>query len=70
MKALNGIYAVCRLDMNEPEETVIISYETRYGKLNGNGNGMDFFACTLIKSDLSLNELKQYYSKTHLIKMR
>ena len=46
-----------------PEETVVIKNETRCGKLNGNGNGMDFFSCTLIKSDLSLNELKQHYSK-------
>ncbi|MBP2644004.1 MAG: hypothetical protein H6Q67_1891 [Firmicutes bacterium] len=32
------------------------------GKLNGNGNGMDFLACILIKSDLSLDELQQYFS--------
>jgi len=44
-----------------PEQTMIITKEARCGKLNGNGNGMDFFACALIESNLSLNELKQFY---------
>ena len=45
-----------------PQSTMQIEQKTICGKLNGNGNGMDFLVCTLIKSDLSLDELKQYYN--------
>lgn len=47
-----------------PEKTEFIENEVVCGKLNGNGNGMDFFASILVKSDLSLDELKQYYKNT------
>lgn len=33
------------------------------GKLNGNGNGMQYFGGILIKSDLTLKELENYYAK-------
>lgn len=33
------------------------------GKLVGNGNGMQYFGGILIKSELSLEELKTYYSQ-------
>lgn len=45
-----------------PRSTTQIEQKTICGKLNGNGNSMDFLVCTLIKSDLSLDELKQYYN--------
>jgi hypothetical protein len=44
-----------------PQNTEIIEKKQVCGKLNGNGNGMDFFACILIKSDLPLDDIKQYY---------
>ncbi len=46
---------------NLPDKAMILAKEARCGKLNGNGNGMDFFVCALLKSDLSINELKHYY---------
>ncbi|WP_157950296.1 hypothetical protein [Vallitalea okinawensis] len=49
-----------------PESTSLIEKEAVCGKLNGNGNGMDFFACILIKSDLSIDELMQYYDQEEL----
>ena len=44
-----------------PPITKILEKKEACGKLNGNGNGMDFFACILIQSDLSKADLKQYY---------
>ncbi|WP_172194252.1 hypothetical protein [Saccharibacillus qingshengii] len=44
-----------------PEDTVLVEMETAVGKLNGNGNGIDFFAGMLVRSDLSLSELIDYY---------
>ena len=35
---------------------------SRAGKFTGNGNGMQYFGAMLIKSDLSLAELDEYYS--------
>ena len=55
----------------------IIEYSTRSdikcidtqaicGKLNGCGNGMDFFSCTLIKTEIELSKLKNYYKDISL----
>jgi len=44
-----------------PQSIMQIEQKTICGKLNGNGNGMDFLVCTLVKSDLPLDALKQYY---------
>ncbi len=44
-----------------PKNTLLIEAEAVCGKLNGNGNGMDFFACILIKSNMSIEQIKQYY---------
>lgn len=48
-------------NLSLPYNTESVEREVACGKLNGNGNGMDYFACILIKSDLSLDELIQYY---------
>ena len=45
-----------------PEETELIDSLSKAGKLIGNGNGMQYFGAILIKSDLSLEELDDYYS--------
>jgi len=50
-----------------PSKTQMIESRSICGKLNGNGNGMDFFATILIKSDLSLNELQKYYSFANVV---
>lgn len=34
----------------------------RKGSKAGNGNGMQYLGCILLKSDLTLEELKDYYS--------
>ncbi|MGN1179921.1 MAG: hypothetical protein ACI4SD_01815 [Suilimivivens sp.] len=45
-----------------PEQTELVECISRAGKLVGNGNGMQFLGCILIKSNLTLEELKAYYS--------
>lgn len=49
-------------------KTQIIEKQSICGKLNGNGNGMDFLVTILVKSDLSLEELQKYYSFATVIK--
>ncbi len=49
-------------DIPLPEQTQIVESISRAGKLSGNGNGMQYFGAILIRSDLSLEELKAYYS--------
>lgn len=44
------------------EKTEILDSVSRAGKLAGNGNGMQYFGAILLKSDLSLNDLEDYYS--------
>lgn len=44
-----------------PEGTEILDSISVAGKLIGNGNGMQYFGAILIKSELSLDELNQYY---------
>ena len=44
-----------------PEKTELIESTSKAGKLIGNGNGMQYFGAILIRSDLTLNELSDYY---------
>lgn len=44
-----------------PEQTERLESISRAGKLTGNGNGMQYFGAILIRSELSLEELKTYY---------
>lgn len=44
-----------------PNETEVISENKYVGKLNGNGNGIDYFAGIIIDTKLSETELKKYY---------
>lgn len=46
-----------------PNNTELIESVYKAGKLAGNGNGMQYFGAILIKSELSLDELKEYYSE-------
>ena len=52
--------ALCEIPL--PEETELIESLSQAGKLTGNGNGMQYFGAILIRSDLSLEELDDYYS--------
>ena len=47
-----------------PEQTELIDTVSAEGKLVGNGNGMQYFGAILIKSELTLDELKNYYEST------
>lgn len=63
---INNYYAY-RIEMQLyetplPEKTEIIDSTSKAGKLVGNGNGMQYFGAILIKSKLSLENLRDYYS--------
>lgn len=45
-----------------PEQTKCIEKVSAAGKLSGNGNGMQYLGALLVKSDLSLKNLKKYYA--------
>lgn len=45
-----------------PDHTEYIESVYQAGKLVGNGNGMQYFGAILIKSELSLEELREYYA--------
>ena len=45
-----------------PEQTECIEKVSTAGKLSGNGNGMQYLGALLVKSDLSLKDLKKYYA--------
>ena len=45
-----------------PENTVLVDSLSVAGKLAGNGNGMQYMGAILIESDLSAEELTEYYS--------
>lgn len=44
-----------------PDNTQMIESLSKAGKLVGNGNGMQYFGAILIRSDLTLDELSNYY---------
>lgn len=45
-----------------PEKTELVDSLSKSGKLTGNGNGIQYFGAVLLKSELSLKELREYYS--------
>lgn len=49
------------VDLPLPDNTEFAEAVYQAGKLVGNGNGMQYFGGILIKSELSLEELKEYY---------
>lgn len=51
-----------QLESSSPADTVIIESVSKAGKLTGNGNGMQYFGAVLIKSDLTPDELSDFYS--------
>ncbi len=46
-----------------PSQTQIIDSISIAGKLVGNGNGMQYFGAILVKTELSEEELKEYYQE-------
>lgn len=49
------------VDLPLPDDTEFIESIYRAGKLVGNGNGMQYFGAILIKSELPVEKLKEYY---------
>ena len=49
-------------DIALPEDTELVESISKAGKLVGNGNGMQYFGAVLIKSDLTPDELSDFYS--------
>lgn len=45
-----------------PEKTEIIESFSIAGKVAGNGNGMQYFGCVLLKSELNLDSLNHYFT--------
>lgn len=58
------------MDYTLPAQTEVLENDSVCGKLNGNGNGMDFLTTILIKSDLSLEELQKHYSFAKVIEQK
>ena len=50
-------------DLPLPNNTELIERVYKAGKLVGNGNGMQYFGAIIIKSELPLEEIKEYYLK-------
>ena len=46
-----------------PENTQMVESLSKAGKLVGNGNGMQYFGAMLIQSELTREELSDYYSQ-------
>ncbi|WP_217900049.1 hypothetical protein [Paenibacillus herberti] len=44
-----------------PDKTKMVDSVSLAGKLVGNGNGMQFFGAILIKSELTIDELNNFY---------
>ena len=45
-----------------PENTELIDSLSKAGKLTGNGNGIQYFGAILIRSELTLEQLEDFYS--------
>lgn len=45
-----------------PADTIKVEKVSEAGKLVGSGNGMQFFGAVLIKSNLEIDKLKEFYS--------
>ena len=48
-------------DCNLPVGARLVEKHAICGKLNGNGNGMDFLACILIESDKTTDEVERHF---------
>ena len=51
------------LSCDLPQQTILLDNVSAAGKLVGNGNGMQYFGAILIRSNLSEEELRDYYKE-------
>lgn len=51
------------LKVKLPNNTEVVDSISIAGKLTGNGNGMQYLGAILVKTDLSEEELKEYYNQ-------
>lgn len=56
------------VNIKMPVNTEIMEKQSICGKLNGNGNGMNYLATILIKSDLSLEALQNHFLNYNVVK--
>jgi len=49
----------CKLEL--PQDTSIVDSEYSIGHFDGNGNGTRYYLSMIIQTDLSLDELEEYY---------
>ncbi|MCM1333694.1 MAG: hypothetical protein NC084_06035 [Bacteroides sp.] len=49
-------------DLPLPERSELVEIAYKAGKLTGSGNGMQYFGAILLKSELSPEELSEFYS--------
>lgn len=55
---------MCKLKQTPlPQNTILCDSLSMAGKLVGNGNGMQYFGAILIKSDLDLKALENYFTQ-------
>lgn len=47
-------------DLEFPQGIVVLEEDKENGKLNGNGNSMDYFACVLVKTEKPQDELEEF----------
>lgn len=52
-----------------PEKTTYIESVSRADKMVGNGNGIQYLGAVLIKSDLSIEELNEFYAEYNDLKI-
>ena len=45
-----------------PDDTTYIESISRAGKMVGNGNGMQYYGAIRIESELTIDEIEEYYS--------
>lgn len=43
-----------------PQGVIVLEEDKENGKLNGNGNSMDYLACVLVKSEKTQDELQEF----------
>ena len=57
-KIEQNIFCDQLFDMEFPDEITVVEKHKVRGKLNGNGNSMDFLACVLVKTNKTKEELE------------
>lgn len=57
-------------DLEFPQGIVVLEEDKENGKLNGNGNSMDYLACVLVKSEKPQDELEEFLESKKFHRVR